>query len=251
MGKFIDLTGQKFGRLTVLERDTTRKGGVYWFCRCECGNVKCVRSNHLRSGYVKSCGCYQKEKRFKHGMAHTKIYQVWATIKERCLNPNCSNYKYYGSRGISIEPAWVNDFIAFYEYVSTIEHFGEKNRSLDRIDNNEGYCIGNLRWATASEQANNLRSNHLLKINGELMSLSEATRLTKCGRDTVIRRVSKNATLEQLFSENRITTRYFEINGEQMTVNDIVKKTGICYSTIYDRIRRGLNGADLLAPVKK
>ena len=251
MGKFIDLTGQRFGRLTVIERDTSRKDKVYWWCKCDCGNTKSIRAAHLRSKAIKSCGCLNLENLTTHGASNTKLYQVWAVIKERCLNPRCANYKNYGGRGITICDEWRNDFQTFFDYVSKLEHFGEEGYTIDRINNNGNYEPGNVRWATKIEQSNNLRSNHLVEINGEQISLAEAKRLTGRGRETIVRRLAKNVTIDQLFSEKPITTRYFEIDGRLWTIKDIAQATGLCYSTIYDRVQRGLTGADLVAPVKR
>ena len=88
-------------------------------------------------------------------------------MKNRCYNINCPEYKNYGGRGITICDEWRNSFVAFYDYVSKLEHFNEPGRSLDRIDNNKGYCPGNVRWATAKEQANNKRQRKKGDKNGK------------------------------------------------------------------------------------
>lgn len=131
MGKFIDLTGMKFGRLTVIERAGSKNGCAAWKCRCECGK--------------------------KHGMINTPIYRVWDSIKARCFNPNNKSYCNYGGRGISMYPGRIEDFKAFYDYVSTLEHFNAEGYSLDRIDNNSNYEPGNLRRADRKTQNNNQR----------------------------------------------------------------------------------------------
>ena len=76
---------------------------------------------------------------------------------QRCTNPNHASYKYYGGRGITVCKEWRNDYASFYNFVSQLEHNGEKGRSLDRINNDDGYYPGNVRWATAKEQAKNKR----------------------------------------------------------------------------------------------
>ena len=88
-----DLTGRKFGRLTVLERvENDKVKYVYWLCRCDCGTVKKVRNDHLVHGKIVSCGCYIRELASKihgtHHMAGTRLHGVWANMKTRCYNKN-------------------------------------------------------------------------------------------------------------------------------------------------------------------
>lgn len=168
--KLIDLTGQKFGRLTVIERaGKTNHGAAKWACRCDCGNETVVIGDELRKGNTASCGCYAKEKAIEtakryiagknksHGKAGTPIYKEWSEMKRRCLNPKDNSFKNYGDRGITVCERWRNSFEAFYEDVSKLPHFGEKGYSLDRINNNGNYEPNNVRWATAKQQANNRR----------------------------------------------------------------------------------------------
>ncbi len=185
MGKFQDLRGQKFGRLHVTGLDGKRTYGgrerYFWSCVCSCGKTVSVCSEHLTRGAVRSCGCLQQENsvvqgknRGTHHLGDSKIYTVWQGMKDRCYNPNNKRYKHYGGRGISVYPAWIDDFQAFYNYVSQLEHFGEDGYTLDRIDTNGNYEPGNLRWATKSEQARNKRNNVWVEYNSERMTLAEA-----------------------------------------------------------------------------
>ncbi len=161
-----NLIGQKFGRLTVIKRSGTDKfGHILWLCRCECENEKEVISSNLIRGLTKSCGCIQKEKpnNTQHGLSKTTIYKKWKGMKNRCFNPKSLKYKDYGGRGITVCEEWRNNFMKYYEYVSKLPHFNEKGYSIDRINDNGNYEPGNVRWATAKEQANNTRRN---KNNG-------------------------------------------------------------------------------------
>ena len=203
-GKFKDLTEMTFGKLTVLECVGNTKGGhAQWLCRCECGNEVIVASSHLKSEHTKSCGCLQRNKvgmlNKKHGMRGTKIYNTWKSIKKRCFNPNCKDFGSYGGRGIKMFEAWINDFQAFYDYVSKLPHYGEAGYSLDRINNNGNYEPNNLRWATAKEQGRNKRNNRIVQYDGEKMCLAEAVEKSNIQLGTVIRRISRGEKGEFLF----------------------------------------------------
>lgn len=168
----IDLIGLKFGMLTVVEAAAARPqhhGQKAWQCQCDCGNTCSVTSRELRQGRTKSCGCatYKMvaDKLRTHGQAQSNLehrhctpeYNTWSGIKDRCYNPKCKEYKYYGARGIKMCDEWLNDFQAFFDYVGKKPGVGHEY-SIDRYPNNDGnYEPGNVRWATASEQVHNRR----------------------------------------------------------------------------------------------
>lgn len=156
MAKIIELTGQTFGRWTVLKRDGIKNGGKAWICRCDCGTIAIIRGNSLRTGTSKSCGCLQRDIvskiATKHGMHNSREMNSWKSMIQRCTNPNCTTYEDYGGRGISICKRW-KKFENFYE------DMGERPlyHSLERIDNNGDYGPDNCKWATQSEQSRNQR----------------------------------------------------------------------------------------------
>ncbi len=174
MPAFIDLTGEKYGRLVVKEYVGIISGRTHWFCMCDCGNEIVTSSNSLRRGRTKSCGCLRKEcaashakmagaargmQMLKHGQCGTRLYNVWKSMHQRCFNPKDKFYKDYGGRGISVCSEW-NDFSNFYEWAiqngyDPLAPFGKC--TIDRIDNDKGYEPSNCQWVDLSIQANNRR----------------------------------------------------------------------------------------------
>lgn len=169
MAKAKDMTGMRFGRLTVLSRGENIKyrsqQHCAWVCECDCGNITTVAGYCLRSGHTQSCGCLGREKRLasatKHGHSESKLYLVWCGIKARCLNPQNKAFSFYGGRGITICQEWLQGFDAFYEWA--INNGYKEGLSIDRIDVNGNYEPKNCRWITMKEQANNRRPRKLNK----------------------------------------------------------------------------------------
>lgn len=201
-----DLTGQRFGRLTVIEFVGIKKGLAHWECLCDCGNTCIVNGVQLRRGNTKSCGCLRHEntfkyahRSFKHGMSNSKLYYVWANMKNRCYNEKNIGYHMYGGRGIIVCAEWRDNFKAFYDYVSKLEHFNEEGYTLDRIDNNGNYEPGNVRWATVKERSRNQSKNIFVDYNGEKLCLAEVAEILGMKYITLFKRYSRGWRGEQLF----------------------------------------------------
>lgn len=158
----IDLTGQRFSRLVVIERAAQRNGQSYWRCQCDCGSECLASGQMLRRGMHKSCGCLKREmvttRNTKHGMSHTPTYWSWSNMMRRCTKPDEPRYPDWGGRGITVCDRW-HDFAAF------LEDMGEKpdGTMLERRDNDGPYDPGNCYWASPFVQSRNKRSTRLTR----------------------------------------------------------------------------------------
>ena len=179
MSKLIDLTGNKYGKLTVISRQPNAPHGVtVWKCKCDCGNTTNVRGNNLKSGAVKSCGCLLKEapkSNATHNMSKTRLYKEWASMKARCSYSSQPGYKSYGARGIKVCEEWEKSFLAFAEWA--LSHGYNDVLTLERIDIDKGYAPDNCTWITLGEQSNNRRTNVRITYCGETLNLSQWCKL--------------------------------------------------------------------------
>lgn len=185
--KKIDITNQKFGRLTALSRIE----GSKWKCKCECGNIVYVRTNSLIQGRTLSCGCYHKDKvkeiNTRHDLSDSRIYRIWQNMKRRCYNSNYKYYSYYGKKGVTMCDEWKNNFESFYEW-SMSAGYSDK-LTIDRINSNGNYEPDNCRWITRKEQQNNISSNLNFTINGETKTLAQWCEIYKAPHERTRYRV--------------------------------------------------------------
>lgn len=172
--KFVNLTDDIFGRLTVLGFAGIVKNHRYWWCECECGNVTRVDGGNLKSGNSHSCRCLQYERtsiaNSTHGQSKTPEYRAFRKARERCESPQDKRWDCYGARGIEFR------FDSFEEFLAHIGQRPSAKLSLDRIDVNGHYEVGNLRWATARQQAQNRRFNRLVTVGDTTLCVAEWTR---------------------------------------------------------------------------
>ncbi len=215
--RFIDRTGQIFGRLTVLRYFGKNKHGqILWVCKCDCGGPEIIATgSDLHSGDKRSCGCLRREisskKAATHGMARndetSAECNVWSRMKARCYNPKTSNYANYGGRGIKVCDRWRDSFINF---ISDMGARPSPNHSIDRIDNDGDYCPENCRWATLSEQNSNTRRNRFIEFNGQKKTLSQWGNETGLGMLNIWNRLKlgwsvERALTEPLHSQKKLT----------------------------------------------
>ena len=204
---FRNLSGQRFGRLVVIGRGSSRPPNryAYWLCRCDCGNTIETRSTHLLHGRTKSCGCLHQENLVrgigtKHGYTGTPEYRIWAGIRARCNNPNDTNYHYYGGRGISVCAEWDS----FETFLADMGEKPSEQHSLDRIDNDGPYAPGNCRWVTHKEQMQNTRNVHTLTFNGETLSVTAWSEKVGLPMTTLANRIRSGWSTEEALTIPRL-----------------------------------------------
>lgn len=198
--KALDLTGQRFERLLVMQRVENNKYGCsQWFCQCDCGKEKIILGNNLVRNITKSCGCLLKENKgptLKHGHAQnrkrSKTYIAWHDMLQRCNNPKDEIYKYYGARGIKVCNRWL-------EFKNFLEDVGEipKSLTLDRIDNNKGYYPENCKLSTMKEQSRNKRSNVNISYDGKTWCLNDLAKKHNVHKDTLRYRLKIGLSIEE------------------------------------------------------
>ena len=188
----LDITGNRYGRLTVIrevERMRYASGNSHrvWECLCDCGNIIRCTTDRLRRGNTKSCGCLRKEitskKNYKHGGTKTKLYRIWAEMNGRCFCKTNKAYKNYGARGIRVCDEWRKNFSLFRSWAMSNGY--QEGLTIERIDNNGNYCPDNCKWIPKSEQSKNRRNCHLITFNGKTQTLSEWSRELHVDRECV------------------------------------------------------------------
>jgi len=206
--KLVDLTGKKFGRLLVLRHSHANKKMAHlWECECDCGNIVKVIGQHLTGDFTRSCGCLKEEYRkfgfHSHGITHnmcfTHFYRRWSRMKERCSN---KKKIYYYRRGIKVCDRWLK-FENFKEdmyesYLEHVEKYGEKDTSIDRIDNDGNYEPANCRWLTNLGQQSNKRTNKYLTYNGVKKTYTQWSKIMGCSITVIVNRVGKDWSTEEV-----------------------------------------------------
>lgn len=194
-----DLIGKRIGKLLVVSFEGCRNKKSYWKCLCDCGGIKIIRRSDLVSGNTTSCGCKLKYR--VHGQAYSATYRSWKAMRYRCSNPKNRCYKDYGGRGIAVCERWDNSFENFYA------DMGERpdGMTIDRIDNNMGYCPKNCRWATAKEQSRNKQNSKIITALGESLCLADWSKKTGLTKGSINLRLAKGIPPDVIFSTGRAT----------------------------------------------
>ena len=210
MPKFVDLTGCKFGRWSVISKapnHVTSSGNSFtaWNCVCDCGTKRVVLNNALKSGASTSCGCIHREKQVEvarnnfstHKETKTRLYQIWAGMRKRCNNPNASNYSNYGGRGITVCEEW-DDYTSFRDWA--LSHGYSDSMSIDRVNVDTGYSPNNCRWVGSVAQANNRRTSKLISMNGVTHTIAEWAKELNIPYKTLWKKLRAGKKLEEIIS---------------------------------------------------
>lgn len=200
MSKFIDITGNKYNKLTVIRRvESNIKGLPRWLCQCECGNYTEVNGNNLKNSAVKSCGCLLKDpENAKHfgeprkkekTLEEMRLYRIFRGMITRCENKNNPAYKNYGARGIKVCNEWRNNFVYFYQWA--IDNGYKLGLTIERINVNKDYEPFNCKWISRGQQNFNKRNSYNFTINGRKQCLSVWCKEYKMPYLTVYKRITK------------------------------------------------------------
>lgn len=194
-----DVSGQRFGYLVATSRCAPPKnqGGAHWLCRCDCGAVTIANPHQLLSGKKRSCGCRKREllrkASLKHGGFGTPEYAIWNNMRDRCQNPNSSNFADWGGRGITVCERWQS----FENFYADMGARPSPRHSIDRIDNDGPYTSENCRWATQSQQSRNTRRTALITFNERTQARDDWAEETGLPGPTIQRRLDRGWSVEK------------------------------------------------------
>lgn len=187
-----------------------------------------------------------------HNESKTRLYSIWANMKQRCYNPKNDNYVNYGKRGITICDSWRNSYECFRDWAKTNGY--EENLTIDRIDGSKGYFPDNCRWVTVKAQNNNLRTNRKITYKGETKSLAEWSKQYGIPHQTIADRLDKGYPLEMVFQKDnlrwsnsvehkRVGTKKIIVTYQNKTQSlyDFAKELGIPPKIVASRYARGVS----------
>ena len=198
-----NLTGKKFGIITVIKKASQNKKGASWLCKCQCGNI--VKRSHsaIINGRVKSCGCIAKHWGEKH---RKRLKIIYKGMILRCYNQDFTAYKNYGGRGIKICESWLNDFDLFYLW--SLNNGYSENLTIDRIDVNGDYEPNNCCWVDNITQQNNKRTNTLITYNDKTMTLAQWATELNISQATLRHRIfNSNLPFDEIMTPNLLRNR--------------------------------------------
>jgi hypothetical protein len=214
--KGIDLTGKRFGRLTVLGIAES-KDGVRWRCLCDCGNETIGHTGHLNAGGKISCGCAVIDSARAahklamkvitiHGRSHTRLDECFKNMKRRCYDPKNKRYSEYGARGITVCDEWLLDNRKFFAWAEANGY--APDLTIDRIDNDLGYSPGNCRWADKFQQMNNMQKSHFLEWGGKRQTIAQWARELGVNPMAIQKRIMRKWPVERIFTQPWRSPRY-------------------------------------------
>ena len=234
---FKDLTGQKFGRWSVIELYSRNKNKTnIWLCECDCGTIRPGLGMNLRNGESQSCGCLCRERHTTHGMSKSPEYRVWRAILDRCLNSSSKAFHNYGERGIEICRRWM----IFENFLSDVGRRSGQDYSIERIDNNGGYYPGNVKWATVKEQNKNRRTNRWITFDNKTQIVEDWEREMGFKRHTILDRLKMGWTESQAITTPvRLNHKSITFGNQTKTLTEWSKEGNVSNIEIGRRLRRG------------
>lgn len=190
-----NLTGESFGRWTVVSYAGKENQLCHWLCKCECGTQKKLRTSALTSGKSNSCGCLRKEMnnfwKKTHGMSNTPEFQIWTSMRRRCRAKHRPDWRVYGL--FQVCKRWE-------KFENFIEDMGKRpspKHSIERIENSHGYSPDNCKWATQTEQGRNRRTNHILTFDGRSQCIIEWAEEFNMRPGTLLERLRRGWTVKK------------------------------------------------------
>lgn len=191
--KALELTGKRFGNITVIRRaDNTKDGKTQWLCRCDCGKEWVVQAGNLKR--IKTCReCSFKKPYKKHGDYGTRLYNIYMGMRNRCENDNNANYSHYGGRGITVCSEWQN-YNIFKEWA--LANGYDDTKSIERIDVDGNYEPDNCTWIEMREQCHNKRGSIKFTLNGKTQDLALWAREYGVNYFTLYSRIRRGIPLE-------------------------------------------------------
>lgn len=196
MPKFVDHTGRRYGRLTVISRaHDYRPGMPQWLCRCDCGTEKVVRAQGFVGGGTVSCGCYMRElnrhllieRTQTHGMTKTPTHRVWMLMRQRCNDTNFPGYAKYGAKGVKVCKRWDS----FESFLADVGERPSLKHSIERKNPRGDYEPSNCVWATMKEQQNNRTNNRRITFRGETLTLQQWSERLGTSHKTIAHRLER------------------------------------------------------------
>lgn len=222
----------------MIRREPGFLSGCVWRAQCVCGSApKLYRGADLRRGFVRSCGCYNKEKlkaRATHGKSNTREFRIWVNMLTRCTNKKAPQYAQYGARGVRVCRRWrsFENFLADMGSAPTLQH------SVDRVDGTKGYAPENCRWATPREQAQNQITNRKIVWRGELLCLTEVARRVAIPRERLRTRLDSDWSVEDAIT-TPARARLLTHKGETDALASWARRVGLSNSGLRKRLLLG------------
>lgn len=216
MAESINLAGQRFGRLTVLDV-AARKNGIVWRCLCDCGAETLARAGHLRAGSKASCGCAVVDAAREnqkaaiaaittHGISHSRLDHCYKNMVSRCYNPKNKRYDKYGARGIAVCAEWRNDKLSFFRWAMANGYADHLTIERDKVNGN--YGPSNCRWATLKEQMNNQTNSVFLDWNGRRQTIAQWAEELGIKYGALQHRVDRGWSMDRIMTQPFRAPRY-------------------------------------------